>query len=62
MSKQAQLKQPAPIQPVVLPTVEHMTAQFTRRELDTIRSVCRDSDNENAIRFLQAALARAGAK
>jgi hypothetical protein len=35
---------------------------FTERELFQLRNACRDSDNENAIRFLNAALARAESK
>ncbi len=31
---------------------------FTAHELDTLRKVCRDSDNENASRILAAGLAR----
>jgi hypothetical protein len=34
-------------------------AHFTAGELDTLKRVCRDSENENAARFLAAALARA---
>lgn len=37
-------------------------AYFTERELFQLRNACRDSDNENAIRFLNAALARAESK
>lgn len=37
-------------------------AHFTERELYQLRNACRDSDNENASRFLEAALARAGGK
>jgi hypothetical protein len=37
-------------------------AAFTERELFQLRNACRDSDNENASRFLEAALARAGGK
>lgn len=37
-------------------------AAFTPREIDTLRSICRDSDNELGTRFLKAALDRAGAK
>lgn len=59
---QSQSKQAVPVQPVVLPSVEHVPALFTRRELDTLRSICRDSDNENGARFLRAALDRAVAK
>jgi hypothetical protein len=55
-------QQPAPVQPVVQPPKDTVLAAFTLRELDTIRSVCRDSDNENAIRFLQTALDRTSAK
>lgn len=50
------------LQPVVLPSVDHIPALFTRRELDTLRGICRDSDNENASRFLRAALDRAASK
>lgn len=39
-----------------------VAAHFTERELFQIRNACRDSDNENALRFLNAALARAEAK
>lgn len=37
-------------------------AYFTERELFQLKNACRDSDNENAIRFLNAALARAESK
>jgi hypothetical protein len=62
VSQQKNPKQASPVQPVVQPPRDTVLAAFTPRELDTIRSICRDSDNENGARFLQAALARAGAK
>lgn len=58
MSKQQ--PKPEPKQPVVQPPRDTVLAAFTPRELETMRTVCRDSDNENAGRVLQAALARAG--
>lgn len=61
-SKRLDVKPDAPKQPVVQPPVELVTARFTERELFQIRNACRDSDNENALRFLNAALARAEAK
>lgn len=50
----------APKQPVVQPLKDVVLAAFTLRELDAMRTICRDSDNENASRVLNAALARAG--
>ena len=47
-------------QPVVLPPKDVTLAAFTPKELDTLRSVCRDSDNELALRALNAGLSRAG--
>ena len=47
-------------QPVVLPPKDVVLAAFTPRELDTLRAVCRDSDNELGLRALNAALARGG--
>jgi len=45
------------------PELVHLVpAAFTERELFQLRNACRDSDNENALRFLEAALARAGGK
>ncbi len=49
-----------PKQPVVVPPRDVTLAAFTSQELDTLRRVCRDSDNENGIRALNAALARGG--
>lgn len=51
----AQAPHPAPLAGLV-------AAHFTERELFQLRNACRDSDNENASRFLEAALARAGGK
>lgn len=50
----------AKVQPVVQAPVNVTLAAFTPRELDTLRTVCRDSDNELGIRALNAALARGG--
>ncbi len=49
-----------PVQPVVLPPRDVTLAAFTPRELDILRSVCRDSDNELGLRSLNAGLARGG--
>jgi hypothetical protein len=57
MSKQPQ---PKPVQPVVQPPKDVTLAAFTKRELDTLRKTCRDSDDETAARALAAGLARAG--
>jgi hypothetical protein len=54
--------QAKPLQPVVQPSLVTIPAAFTERELFQLRNACRDSDNENAIRFLEAALARAAVK
>lgn len=58
-SKKTEAAPPAK-QPVVLPPKDTILAAFTPRELDAIRTVCRDSDSEQAVRILNAALARAG--
>lgn len=59
---QSQSKQAAPVQPVVQPPRDVVLAAFTPRELDTLRSICRDAENELGTRFLKAALDRAVAK
>lgn len=59
-SKKFELKTEAPKQPVVQPPKDVVMAAFTPRELDAMRTICRDSDNETATRTLNAALARAG--
>jgi hypothetical protein len=51
---------PVPVQPVVQPPRDVVLAAFTKRELDAVRTVLRDSDSEVALRHLTAALARAG--
>ena len=48
----------APVEPVVQPPKDVTLAAFTKRELDTVRKTCRDSDDETALRALNAALAR----
>ncbi len=61
MSKPQQKPNPAPpVQPVVQPSTDLTLAAFTRRELDILRSVCRDADNELGLRSLNAGLARGG--
>lgn len=61
MKHSAQKPEPAaPKQPVVLPPKDVVLAAFTPRELDTLRTVCRDADNELGLRALNAGLARAG--
>ncbi len=50
----------APKQPVVLPPVDVVRAAFTPRELDTLKRVCRDADNELGLKALAAGLARGG--
>lgn len=61
MSTKNQKPNPAPpVQPVVQPSTDLTPAAFTKRELDTLRTVCRDADNELGIRALNAALARGG--
>ncbi len=63
MSQPQKAANPPPAKPqVTLPPVELIHAAFTERELFQLRNACRDSDNENAIRFLNAALARAETK
>lgn len=57
---QAAQTKPEPVQPVVQPPRDVILAAFTRRELDQIRGILRDSDSESAVRLLNAALARAG--
>lgn len=50
-----------PKQPVVLPPRDVILAAFTPRELDTLRSVCRDAENAQfALQTLNAGLARGG--
>lgn len=58
--RQGQATLVEPVQPVVQPPRDTILAAFTPRELDAIRTVCRDSDSEQAVRMLSAALARAG--
>lgn len=53
-------KAAAPVQPVVQPPRDVILAAFTRRELEQIRGILRDSDSESAVRLLNQALARAG--
>lgn len=53
-------QKPASIQPVVQPPRDVVLAAFTPKELDVLRTVCRDSDNELGIRALNAGLARGG--
>ncbi len=60
MSKPQKTEAAPPKQPVVAPPRGVTLAAFTERELDTLRRVCRDSENENGIRALNAALARGG--
>ncbi len=62
MSKPAvpKVEAPSPRQSVVMPPRDVTLAAFTSQELDTLRRVCRDSDNENGIRALNAALSRGG--
>jgi hypothetical protein len=60
LSQQKNQRPAPPIQPVVAPPRDVTLAAFTALELETLRKVCRDSDNENAPRALAAALARAG--
>ncbi len=45
-------------QPVVLPSVQFTRAEFTANELRALQQVCRDADNENAVRYLAAAIKR----
>lgn len=49
-----------PKQPVVQPPRDVVLAAFTAVELNTLRKVCRDADDENGARALNAALARGG--
>jgi hypothetical protein len=49
---------PDPEAPAAVPT-GLTAAYFTDRELDTLRTVCRDADNELAKRHLETALSRA---
>ncbi len=61
MKQSPQKPEPAaPKTQVSLPPKDVVLAAFTPRELDTLRTVCRDSDNELGIRALNAALARGG--
>ncbi len=60
MSKPQKPEAAPPKQPVVAPPRGVTLAALTERELDTLRRVCRDSDNENGIRALNAALVRGG--
>lgn len=55
-------KSPPPVQPVVQPPRDTVLAAFTPRELDLIRTVCRDSESEQALRILNGAVARGAAK
>jgi hypothetical protein len=57
-AKQPQL--PETKQPVVQPPRDVVLAAFTPRELETLRTVCRDSENELGLRALNAGLARGG--
>jgi hypothetical protein len=56
----ASVPAPTPTQPVVQPPKDVVLAAFTPRELETLRSVCRDSENEMGLRALNAGLARGG--
>lgn len=49
---------PTPAAPLQLPA-GLTAAHFTARELETIRAICRDADNELGVRMLRDALARA---
>lgn len=62
MSQPKKIEAAPPKQPVVQPPRDTILAAFTPRELDTLRSICRDSENELGTRFLKAALDRAVTK
>jgi len=51
---------PKPVQPVVVPPKDVVLAAFTPRELETLRAVLRDADNEMGLKAFNAGLARGG--
>lgn len=60
MSKKTEAAPPKPVQTKSAFELSLTEAAFTPKELDTLRTVCRDSENELGRRALEAGLARAG--